>query len=144
MSDPAEQVFRPLPPFPPSRENILIFLVVAVLIAVMVVFHASAQTALVLAVLAVIGLARKAWSESRGAFIVGPGYFGLIRGGGKRQVWPIGELGKIVSARRPGAFGRDTVYTLVSKDGRPLIKVRAAIMRPGELDQLWARLGVRP
>ena len=146
MIDPAEEAFRSRTALPPSRENAILFLLGAVVLAVFAAFpslHFSPPVIAFLAALFLIGLARKAWQESHVTYVVGQDHFGVVTGS-KRQTWPRTDLVRVAPMRRPAAFGRENAYVLLGQGDKPLLVVRPVLLPDGELDRLWARLGVHP
>jgi hypothetical protein len=144
LIDPTEQRFPPRPAFPPSRETVLVALVLAFLIAGQAVFSRSLRTTVLLSAVAIVALVYRSWTRSRGAYIVGPDYFGLIDAAGRRRTWPKSDIGNVEPVRRRGAFGPERAYLIIDKDDRPLMAVRPALMPEGALDPFWERLGTHP
>lgn len=144
MSGPDEFVIRPRPLFPPSRERLMGLVAYALVVPLMIVVGLPLYVVIGLTMLAVAGIAYRAWNESRFAYLVGPYHFGYVTPSGTRRTWPISELQKVARTSRPTAFGRETFYVLVGRDGRGLMPVRPSLISAADLERFWTRLGTRP
>lgn len=144
MGDPDELVIHPRPLYPPSRERIMGLVAYAFVIPLMVVLRLPIYLVIGLTMLAIAGIAYRAWNESRFAYLVGPYHFGYVGPSGTRRTWPSTELQKVATTSRPTAFGRENFYVLVGRDGRGLMSVRPSLITAEDLEKFWTRLGARP